>query len=247
MIVEENYPNRKAVLKTEYDLSFLEKEKKERTLVTSSFAKETNRTREFYRERFFENKPQKTNDKKDNIKLYFFVTIIFLIGFLVGVILFKNLSNDEILKQTILSYDFFYEEGEIEREAVIVTKIYSKLLVLLALWIIGISVIGAPVLLLFCAYRGFSLAIIVSAILLKYGIKNGYLLLIKRIFLPSFLTEIVIIFLTASSLKVMFDILCERKELKEEIIRHSFLSVIGAVTMFAGIAFEYLKILNNFT
>ncbi len=247
MIVEENYPNRNLVIKKDYNLNFSEKEKEDKTLISNSFQKENNRTREFYRERFFENKTEKNYNKKDDIKLYFFVTIIFLIGFLIGVILFKNLINDETMKETILSYDFFYEEGETEREAVIVTKIYNKLLVLLALWIIGISVIGAPVLLFFCAYRGFSLAIIISSVLLKYGIENGYSLLLTRIFLPTFLTEIVIIFLTASSLKVMFDILCERKELKDEIIRHSVLSVIGAVTMFAGIAFEYAKILNNFT
>ncbi len=247
MIIEENYKNKRTNENRGYSISFLEKEKEEKILALNSCEKENNRTREFCRERFFENKTEKVYDKKDNIKLYFFVTIIFLIGFLVGVILFKNLLADENLKENILSYDFFYEEGEIEREAVIVTKACRKLLVLLALWIIGISVVGAPVLLFFCAYRGLSLAIVISSVLLKYGIENGYLLLLTRIFLPTFLTEIVIIFLTASSLKVMFDILSERKQLKEEIIRHSLLSVIGATTMFAGIVFEYIKILNDFT
>lgn len=247
MIVEENYPNKNMDLKKDYDMNFFEKKSEEKILTGNSFQKENNRTREFYRERFFENKTEKIYKKKDNIKLYFFVTIIFLIGFLIGVITFQKLSNDESIKQMITLYDFFYEDGEVEREAIIVSKVYSKLLVLLALWIIGISVIGAPVLLLFCGYRGFALAIIISSVLLKYGMKKGYSLLLRRIFLPTFLTEIVIIVLTASSLKVMFDILCERKQLKEEIIRHSFFSVLGAITMFAGIAFECAKILNDFT
>ncbi|MBR3888367.1 MAG: stage II sporulation protein M [Clostridia bacterium] len=247
MIIEENNSNKNIENVRNNTLNLFEKEQGKNTLSTKSFETENNKVREFYRERFFENKPEKTYIKKDSIKLYFFVTIIFLLGFLIGTIIFKNLLHDENIKQNVLSYDFFYEEGEVEREAVIVTKTYNKLLVLLALWIVGISVVGAPFLLFFCAYRGFALSVIICSVLLKYGMKNGYKLLLTNIFLPTFLTEIVIIFLTVSSLKVMFNILCERKQLKEEIIRHSFFSVIGAVTMFAGIAFEYLKILNNFT
>ena len=246
MIVEENYSNRNEVINKISDFKVAKKPDENIEKINLN-VEENNKVREFYRERFFENKPEKINNKKDNIKTYFFVTIIFLLGFLVGVIVFKNLIGDENLKQNILSYDFFYEEGEVEREAIIVTKTYNKLLIILALWIIGISVVGAPFLLFFCAYRGFALSVVISSVLLKYGIKKGYELLIARIFLPTFLTEIVIIFLTASSLKVMFDILCERKQLKEEIIRHSFFSVIGTATMFAGIAFEYVKILNDFT
>ena len=247
MIVEDNYPNKNIDLKKNNELFFSQKEVERTQLKFHDAEKENNKAREFYRERFFENKPQKTINKKDNIKLYFFVTIIFLIGFLIGLIIYKNLLGDKNLEQLIRSYDFFYEEGEVEREAIIVTKSCRKLLILLGLWVVGISVIGAPLLLFFCAYRGFALSIIISSVLLKYGIKKGYELLVTRIFLPTFLTEIVIIFLTVSSIKVMFDILCERKQPKEEIIRHSLLSVIGAVTMFAGTAFEYAKILNNFT
>ncbi len=247
MIVEENYSNKNIENIRSNTLNIFEKEQEKNIVPNKTFEIENNKVREFYRERFFENKPEKTYIKRDNIKLYFFVTIIFLLGFLIGTIVFKNLLCDENIKQNVLSYDFFYEEGEIEREAVIVTKTYNKLLIILALWIVGISVVGAPFLLFLCAYRGFTLSVIVSSVLLKYGIEKGYKLLLTKIFLPTFLTEIVIIFLTVSSFKVMFNILCERKQLKEEIIRHSFFSVIGAVTMFAGIAFEYVKILNNFT
>ena len=245
MIVEENYAKKRR--KVDDDLKDKSEENLYKNLEKVKLNEENNEVRNFYRERFFESENEKQNKKQDNIKTYFFVTIIFLLGFLIGVICFKNLINDEEIKNTILSYDFFYEEGEVEREGIIVTKIYGKLLMLLALWIIGISVVGAPFLLFFCAYRGFTLSVVISSVLLKYGIGRGYELLVTRIFVPTFFTEIVIIFLTASSLKVMFDVLCERKQLKEEIIRHSVFSVIGTATMFAGIVFEYQKILNDFT
>lgn len=246
MIIENDYPVRKESVKLienkkeEIDVKYISKK-------YNVEKEKIKNIRESYRERFLSDERKIQSERKDDIKIYFFVSLVFLLGFLVGIIIFKNLINEKGMQEQICSYDFFYEEVEIEHEAFVVSTLYKKSLIILTLWIVGISVIGAPLLLLFCAYRGLTLSIITSSILLKYGLKEGYKFLLSRIFLPTFFTEIVIVFLTVSSIKVMLDVLCERKQLKEEMIRHSVLSVIGAITMFAGIVFECRIILNNFT
>ncbi len=175
------------------------------------------------------------------------VCFIFLIGFLIGTICFERVIVNEEVRDEIVSYDYFYEDEEINKREVGINLLYEIGVLILTLWVIGISVVGAPFLVFFCMYKGLSLAVILSGVLLKYGIKTGYGLLIKNLFLPYVFKEFVIIFLTVSSIKVTYGILCEKKDIKGEVIRHSVNCVVGLILLLAGGGLNFAMILNNFT
>ena len=99
MIVEENYA--KKTRKVDDNLKDKSEEVVYKNLEKIKLNEENNEARNFYRERFFESENEKRNKKQDNIKTYFFVTIIFLLGFLIGIICFKNLINDEEIKDCV--------------------------------------------------------------------------------------------------------------------------------------------------
>ncbi len=216
----------------------------EKEVIRETVKKETKRN--LNNERIFESRRKAKQNPKENINTYIVVSIIFILGFLIGVICFEHGINDSNIKEEILNYDFFYNNVE-EKSIIVADMMYKNIGLILLYWVVGISVIGAPLLLFVCLYKGMSLAIILSSVLLKYGVKSGYMLLIKNVFLQHFLTDFVIVFLTVSSVKVMYRILFQKQELKNELIRHSIASVMGLLMLFTTIGINCITILNNFT
>ncbi len=203
-------------------------------------------TKERTGERFFLAERKKELKVEENMKLYIVVSIIFLLGFLIGIICFKRVINDSKIKEEVIKYDFFFEKVE-DKSIVVADMMYENISTILIYWVVGISIVGAPLLIIFCLYKGAALAIIISSVLIKYGFETGYTMLIKNVFLQHFLTDFVIVFLTVSSIKVMYRILFQKHELKSELIRHSVLCIIGLLTLFTAIGINCMTILNNFT
>ena len=197
-------------------------------------------------ERFFESKKSRNLNAQENINIYVIVSIVFVVGFLIGIVCFERSINEIKIRNEILNYDFFYNEVE-DKSIILADMMYKNIGIILFYWIVGISVVGAPLLLFVCLYKGMSLAVIISSVLLKHGLKTGYMLLIKNVFLQHFLSDIVIVFLTVSSIKVLYRILFQKYELKNELLRHSIAAVLGLLILFTTIGINCITILNNFT
>ena len=117
-------------------------------------------------------------------------------------------------------------------------SILKNVKLFLLFWIVGISAIGSPMLLFLCFDKGFKIAFTIAMVFLKLGWKNGYHFIFHHLFWSNIFVVLMMVILTASSFKVTYHILKEKKDIKHEIIRHSFVSFLGAFFLVTSIICE---------
>lgn len=185
------------------------------------------------------------NTKKEEIlkntfdyKVYFFVCITFLIGIICGAIYFRIVLND--MPQNVLtdSFQAIQETVELTKSELLSKLLLKNIKILITYWIVGISIVGAPFLVLNTLAKGFSTSFAVSTVIYNIGFLSGNKFIFRHMFLHSAFTVLSLIILTVSSLKVTFNVLKNKKDIKVEVIRHSITSVVGLVLFAISIFIE---------
>lgn len=199
------------------------------------------------RERIFKNRNIRMNvksdlkEKKDELlNLKFFALIIFIIGVVVGSICYRILIEDPIIQEDIID-KFSNIPMENATEELMKDSFIRNFKILIVFWVAGISIVGAPLILILCFYKGFSTAFVIGTFLLKYGFIQGNIFIFKHIFPYYIFTILSIVILTSSSLKVSLNVLKEKKDIRYEIIRHSLITMISSILFFISTLIE-LKI-----
>lgn len=167
----------------------------------------------------------------DNIKEYALVTILFIIGIFVGVIVVNNL--DDVKTQEINTYitDFIEKYKTIEKldkVSLIGTSIKNNIILTIIIWIAGTTVIGVPIVLAVILFRGVCLGYTISSITYSIGLGKGILFCIVALCLQNILFIPAILSLGVSSLKLYKSIIKDRRRenIKIEIIRHTIFSLL---------------------
>jgi stage II sporulation protein M len=113
---------------------------------------------------------------KENIGVYFTVTLFFAIGISIGAFTVKAL--DDVQKQALIKYlqGFFQILTSKKVDSLVVLKQSAKnnLQTVFVLWILGITVIGIPITLLIIGIRGFIIGFTVGFLLDGLGIKGFF-------------------------------------------------------------------------
>ena len=190
------------------------------------------------RERIFSSSKLKQNKEKNKLKLnaYIIAVVIFLLGILIGSIAFRILINEDSIQNMILKK--FIPSESISEEIMLEKSFVRNFKLLIIYWIAGVSVVGSPVLILLCLYKGFSTSFVISAFLLKYGFIQGNIYVFKNLFIYYIFLILGIIILTASSLKMTKNVLFDKKDISYELIRHSVFTIIGFVLFFISTLIE---------
>lgn len=146
------------------------------------------------------NNYKKELSKKNSILLVIF--IIFLIGLIFGSIYITIL--DDIEKTKILKEvnNFFISIDKLEfadKLSIFKNTLISNLLYFVFMWLLGLSVIGIPVIIIMIFFKSFILGFSISGIFAKYGLK-GILGAFFYIFPSSVITSLLAIFLSVYSL-----------------------------------------------
>lgn len=107
---------------------------------------------------------------EDNLKEYIIVSLIFLIGILVGVIFINKISESQ--KEEITNYisSFILELNEnknINEIALLIDSVKKNIFLAIFLWVMGSTVIGIPIVYLTLLFRGFCLGYTISSIVLS--------------------------------------------------------------------------------
>lgn len=187
---------------------------------------------------------KKRNVFEKEFKLYFIVSIVFLIGILAGTIYFRLIINDvEIRDEISQRFSLIENVNDVTKSDILKTSILKNIKLLGAFWIIGVSVIGFPFLMFLCAYKGFSLAFTISTILTNMGFSNGNVFAFKTLFLHTFFTVLAIFILMVSSLKLSINVLKNKKDIRLEIIRHTIISTIAIIFFGISIFFETIAVI----
>lgn len=166
-----------------------------------------------------------------DIKIYFIVCILFIIGIVVGTIYFRIVANDVDIKEKLIEGLVLTANNDLPRGEQILPVVLNNMKMLILYWIVGISVVGSPFLLVYCLIKGASLSFIISTIIFRFGFIEGNLYAFKNLFIHSCLNVFAIILLTVSSVKVSINALKNKKDIRLELVRHSIVSAISLIIL----------------
>lgn len=178
---------------------------------------------------------KKTMDKllskiKLNKKIIIFLSIISIIAFISGSILVVLLDKAD--KSTISSYltNFINDLSQNKVEYVSVFKdcLISNTILILGIWLLGISVIGIPIVLFLHFSQIFTFGFSLASIILNYKLKGLILTLIYAF--PHYLIYILMLLMLTSysialSIKLIITIF-KRKQLDFKVISSKYLIIL---------------------
>lgn len=180
---------------------------------------------------------------KNNIKEYFIISLIFLIGIFLGV-MFTNNSTDQ-QKTEIVSYvntyiEAFKQTTSEQNMELLQNNIKDNAVLSVIMWFVGSTVIGIPVIFGIILFRGFCLGYTISAITIVLGAGKGIAFTATAIIMQNLLFIPAIISLGVSGLKTYKSILNDkrRENIKLEIIRHTVFSILMALLLMLSAVVE---------
>lgn len=180
---------------------------------------------------------------KNNIKEYFIISLIFLIGIFLGV-MFTNNSTDQ-QKTEIASYvntyiEAFKQTTSEQNLELLQNNIKDNAVLSVIMWFVGSTVVGIPVIFGIILFRGFCLGYTISAITIVLGTGKGIAFTATAIIMQNLLFIPAIISLGVSSLKTYKSILNDkrRENIKLEIIRHTVFSILMALLLMLSAVVE---------
>ena len=190
---------------------------------------------------------------KINYKEYILISLIFLIGIFVGVMIINNSKESQISEISTYINDFITKYKEIDninKVSLIVESIKKNLLLAIILWLAGTTVICMPIVLIVILFRGIALGFTISSITITLGTLKGILFCVSSIALQNILYIPAILTIGVSSIKLYKSIIKDkmRENIKIEIIRHTIISVLMVILLVLSAIIENLisiKILKN--
>lgn len=146
----------------------------------------------------------KLKKKYRNNKLIInFLILTVLIGVIFGTILVVILSENDksLVKDCILQY-INSLQSKVNFFELFKNSFFSNFLYIILIWIFGISIIGIPVGIFICFFKGFILGFSISSFVLTYGFKGLIIGFISV--LTSILNLIIIILISIYALKFSY-------------------------------------------
>lgn len=176
------------------------------------------------------------NFLKNNSKEYLLVIIIFIIGMFIGVMLVNNTSaeNQQIIENYILN---FIEKlkliANLDKLNLLTTSIKDNIILAIALWIAGTTIIGMPIVFGIILFRGFCFGYTVAAVTFTLGLGKGIFFCILSLFLQNIFFILAILTIGVSSIKLYKSIIADRRKenIKIEIVRHTVISLLMLVVL----------------
>lgn len=180
---------------------------------------------------------------KDNLKAYIIVSIILLIGIILGVILINNMN--EVQKQEISTYlsDFttaLKNGSEVDHLQLLKKSIINNIILVLFMWFVGSTVIGIPFVMGMVAFRGFCLGYTISSIIAIWGTGKGMLFFVTSLLLQNLIFIPCLIALAVSGIKLYKSIIKDKRKenIKFEIFRHTIFSLFVLILLVASSLIE---------
>lgn len=176
------------------------------------------------------------NFLKNNSKEYLLVIIIFIIGMFIGVMLVNNTSveNQQIIENYILNFiEKFKSIANLDKLNLLTTSIKDNIILAIALWIAGTTIIGMPIVFGIILFRGFCFGYTVAAVTFTLGLGKGIFFCILSLFLQNIFFILAILTIGVSSIKLYKSIIADRRKenIKIEIVRHTVISLLMLVVL----------------
>ena len=177
------------------------------------------------------NKLKKIKLRKIDTIILILTFISFILGILYLAILSK--SNKELIASTLNSFFTGIKTKDFNYNQALFSSLLNNLTITTVIWLLGISIIGIPVVITILTSKSFILGFSISSIIYNYGFKGIILTIIYII--PHILNLFLIIILTYYSMNfsiMLFNLLFRKKEYSKRIIVNRYIKILVVSIIF---------------
>lgn len=165
-----------------------------------------------------------------NKKMFIFLLALFVIGIIVGSLFVTILKDSDktLITESLNNFFSNVKTLNLKWKSTLITTLLTQISYVIGIWILGISIIGLPLILIIYFSKAFILGFSIGSILLNYNVK-GILLSIAYIFphqvINFFIYTILSIYALSLSIK-LFDSLLHKKKLDFRPILNKYLFIL---------------------
>lgn len=174
---------------------------------------------------------KKIMDKLLNVdkKILIFLIIICVIGIITGSIFLTILNSSDKNSILVSLEEFITGYDTLNPEKDLINNLIINIMYMLAIWILGISIIGLPIVIFIIFFKAFLLSFTISSFIMKYKLK-GILLGIIYNMPHQIINLVVYMYLGVYSIKLsscIIEAIVHKKSVNFKSITNRYLLVLG--------------------
>ena len=164
------------------------------------------------------------------------ILIITIISLILGILFLAIISksNKELVSETLDNFFKSISQKKFNTNIALFNSLSNNIIIDLTIWLLGISIIGIPIIILILSTKSFVLGFSISSIIYNYGLKGIILTLIYII--PHTINLLVTILLSYYSINfsiMLFNLLFRKKEYSKKSMVNRYIRIL----VFATIAY----------
>lgn len=178
-------------------------------------------------------------------KLLFIEVLIAILGFILGILLIAILSNEnkDLIKDSINTFFKTINDNNLKYSKLLYTSLSTNLIVNILIWLLGISVIGTPIVITILFYKSLMLGFTISSILFNYKL-SGIILTIIYI-IPYIINLFLIFIITYHSIRfslTLFNYLFKKGEFNKKNIVSKYVKLLT----FSSLSFVLSSLIETY-
>ena len=178
-----------------------------------------------------------------NIRTYFILIIIFLLGLIIGLIVVNNSSEEQETEITNYINTFITElknGSKLDYFKLLKSSFGNNLFLVIILWFMSLAVIGIPAVYGMVGYKGFCMGYTISSIVMTLGTGKAIVFVLSSMLVHNIILIPCMLAVAVSGINLYKSIIKDRKKenIKIEIIRHTLFCLIMLVVMAVGSLIE---------
>lgn len=167
-------------------------------------------------------------------KLFILVFIVTILCFIAGILLISILSksNKELIINSLNNFYTSLKENKISSTNLLYKTMTSNLILNIIIWILGISIIGIPIVIFILGFKSLSLGFTISSLIYTYkfnGLLKAILYLIPNI-INIFIVFVLVYYSISFSLN-LFNYLFRKIEFNKRVIVKRYLKLLIAAIL----------------
>lgn len=162
-------------------------------------------------------------------KVFIIIFIVTLLAFIIGILLvsIESKNNKELITTSLTTFFNNIKENKLNTQTLLYKSITNNLITNIIVWLLGISIIGIPIVLIILGFKSLTLGFTILSILYTYKL-NGIIKVIIYIF-PNLINLFVLFVLTYYSVNfslMLFNYLFRKKEYNKKLIVNRYLKLL---------------------
>lgn len=175
---------------------------------------------------------------------YILLLVTFFVGVIIGSLSFKSIDSTSFEEYTEYLSESISNINSKEVKVHTDNQLYSGIKVIAIFWIVGMSIIGTPILIGYLGYKGYSMGYTISAIIKLLGVSAGNSFVFKYMFLKNLVLVFIMIFLANFSIKISKNFFEKKTNLKPDALKYSIIAGFMLIVWIIAVFIQKMIFIN---